>query len=162
MSEIKNAISTLVGIEDMVYFDDCEVISTNEGERTCIVQNGVNEIVVRLMTVVDDGVLIMPKIGSIVSVLQSDKYDPIIVQFSEVEKIILMGGDNKGLVKVIELKNKLNAVENKINDLITKINSWTPVPNDGGSALKIALATWLASSLTPTQQADIENTLIQH
>jgi hypothetical protein len=104
----------------------------------------------------------MPKIGSIVSVLQSDKYDPIIVQFSEVEKIVLMGGDHKGLVKVVELTGKLNNLENKINDLITKISSWTPVPNDGGSALKIALATWLASSLTPTQQANIENPLITH
>jgi hypothetical protein len=159
MSEIKNAINTLVGIEDMVYFNDCEVVSTDEGERTCNVQNGVNEITVRLMPVVDDGVLIMPAVGSIVTVLQSDKYDPVIVQYSEVEKIILMGGDNKGLVKVVELKNKLNALENQLNSVLTILKA-TVIP----TATPYPFAPLYASinPLTPTQQTDIENPLIKH
>jgi hypothetical protein len=161
MGEIKKAINNLIGIEDMVYFNDCEVISNNQNERTCIVQNGVNEIVVRLMSVVDDGILIMPKIGSIVSVLQSDKYDPIIVQFSEVDKIILMGGDNKGLVKVIELKNKLNAVENQLNNILNVLKS-TSIPLAPSGTYPFAPLYTSINTLTPTQQADIENPLITH
>ncbi len=161
MSEIKKAINNLIGIEDMVYFNDCEVVSTNEDERTCIVQNGVNEIEVRLMPVIDDGVLIMPVIGSIVSVLQSDRYDPVIVQYSEIEKIILMGGDNKGLVKVVELKNKLNAVENQMNSILNvlKATSIPLAPSGFYSFLPLYAS---INPLTPTQQADIENPLIQH
>jgi hypothetical protein len=159
MSEIKKAINNLIGIEDMVYFNDCEVISTDEDERTCIVQNGVNEIVVRLMPVIDDGVLIMPAVNSTVSVLQSDRYDPIIVQYSEVEKIILMGGDNKGLVKVVELKNKLNALENQLNSVLTILKA-TVIPTPTPYPFAPLYAS--LNPLTPTQQADIENPLIQH
>lgn len=161
MSEIKNAINTLVGIEDMVYFNDCEVVSTDEGERTCNVQNGVNEITVRLMPVVDDGVLIMPVVGSIVTVLQSDKYDPVIVQYSEVEKIILMGGDNKGLVKVVELKNKLNALENQMNSILNVLKT-TSIPLAPSGTYPFAPLYASINPLTPTQQTDIENPLIKH
>lgn len=161
MSEIKNAINTLVGIEDMVYFNDCEVVSTDEGERTCNVQNGVNEITVRLMPVVDDGVLIMPVVGSIVTVLQSDKYDPVIVQYSEVEKIILMGGDNKGLVKVVELKNKLNALENQMNSILNVLKT-TSIPLASSGTYPFAPLYASINPLTPTQQTDIENPLIKH
>jgi hypothetical protein len=161
MSEIKNAINTLVGIEDMVYFNDCEVVSTDEGERTCNVQNGVNEITVRLMPVVDDGVLIMPAVGSIVTVLQSDKYDPVIVQYSEVEKIILMGGDNKGLVKVVELKNKLNALENQMNSILNVLKT-TSIPLAPSGTYPFAPLYASINPLTPTQQTDIENPLIKH
>lgn len=161
MSEIKNAVNTLVGIEDMVYFNDCEVVSTNEDERTCIVQNGVNEIEVRLMPVIDDGILIMPVIGSTVSVLQSDRYDPVIVQYSEVEKIILMGGDNKGLVKVVELKNKLNAVENQLNSILNILKT-TSIPLAPSGTYPFAPLYASLNPLTPTQQTDIENPLIQH
>jgi hypothetical protein len=161
MSEIKNAINTLVGIEDMVYFNDCEVVSTDEGERTCNVQNGVNEITVRLMPVVDDGVLIMPAVGSIVTVLQSDKYDPVIVQYSEVEKIILMGGDNKGLVKVVELKNKLNALENQLNSVLNVLKT-TSIPLAPSGTYPFAPLYASINPLTPTQQTDIENPLIKH
>jgi hypothetical protein len=161
MSDIKNAISTLVGIEDMVYFNDCEVISTNEDERTCIVQNGVNEIEVRLMPVVDDGVLIIPVIGSTISILQSDRYDPVIVQYSEVEKIVLMGGDNKGLVKVVELKNKLNAVENQMNNILNVLKT-TTIPLAPSGTYPFAPLYASINPLTPTQQTDIENPLITH
>jgi hypothetical protein len=161
MSEIKTAISNLIGIEDMLYFDDCKVISTDENTRTCVVNNGVNDIVVRLMAVVDDGILIMPKIDSIVSVIQSDKTDPIIVQYSEVEKIVLMGGDNKGLVKVIELKNKLNAVENQMNSILNVLKT-TSIPLAPSGTYPFAPLYASINPLTPTQQIDIENPLIQH
>lgn len=34
----------------------------------------------------------------------------------------------------------------RLDALKTAINAWTPVPNDGGAALKLALASWLAGS----------------
>jgi len=39
-----------------------------------------------------------------------------------------------------------NLVQAQLADLKSAINGWTPVPNDGGAALKVALTSWLASS----------------
>ncbi len=39
-----------------------------------------------------------------------------------------------------------NLVTAQLADLKSAINGWTPVANDGGAALKVALTTWLASS----------------
>ncbi len=39
-------------------------------------------------------------------------------------------------------------VESQLDDLKSAINGWTPVANDGGAALKVALTAWLASSST--------------
>lgn len=36
----------------------------------------------------------------------------------------------------------------RLDALATAINSWVPVPNDGGAALKVALTAWLAGSNT--------------
>lgn len=161
MGELKKALSNIIGIDDMVYFNDCKVVSASESERTCIVNDGVNDIVVRLMSIVDDGVLIIPKVDSIVCVLQSDKNDPIIVQFSEVEKIIFMGGEHEGLVKVVELKNKLNAVENQLNNILTTLKN-TTIPLAPSGTYPFAPLYASLNNLTPTQQSDIENTLIKH
>jgi hypothetical protein len=37
-------------------------------------------------------------------------------------------------------------VQAQLAGLKSAINGWTPVPNDGGAALKVALTSWLASS----------------
>jgi hypothetical protein len=78
------------------------------------------------------------------------------------EKIICNGGENDGWVKVRELTEKLNALEKDINSLKQVFTSWVAVPNDGGAALKAALATWAGQTLTETRQADIENDKITH
>ena len=71
-------------------------------------------------------------------------------------------GSNAGLVKVADLKTKLNNIENKINALINIFTTWTPLSGDGGAALKTLLATWVATELTDTLQEDIENTAVKH
>lgn len=39
-----------------------------------------------------------------------------------------------------------NLVGQQLADLKSAISGWTPVPNDGGAALKVALTTWVSSS----------------
>lgn len=41
-----------------------------------------------------------------------------------------------------------DALKNSIAQLRSAIAGWTPVPNDGGAALKAALATWLSATET--------------
>ena len=61
------------------------------------------------------------------------------------------------LTKVGELTERLNLIEKDINSLKQKLSGWTPVPNDGGSALKTALSSYTSESLKETQVRDIEN-----
>lgn len=41
---------------------------------------------------------------------------------------------------------KADSVQARLDALAAAISGWTPVPNDGGAALKAALASWLAGS----------------
>ena len=171
--KIYNAIRTLVGadINDKVFTFDAEVTGSVNAERrtvnvTMVGGTSSNEIEVRIMSSVDDGCLFYPKEGSTVTVLMSDRTDPLIVGYSEIERIKWLGGEyegvpivkhptdsNKGLVK------RLNLVENKLRDLQQILSSptWTVIPNDGGAALQVAAATWCATPLTITAQSDIEH-----
>jgi phage baseplate assembly protein gpV len=71
-------------------------------------------------------------------------------------------GTNGGLVNVIPSVTKYNNLENLVNKLVNALNSWTPVPNDGGAALKALITTAAILPLTPTVRNDIEDTKITH
>lgn len=78
------------------------------------------------------------------------------------DDIIFNGGNLNGLVKIDDLTNRLNIIEKDINN-IKKVfaSGWTPVPQDGGAALKAAAAAWAAATLTETVRGDYENTKIK-
>lgn len=71
--------------------------------------------------------------------------------------ITLNGGSFGGLVKVEDLTSRLNAIENDINSLKQVFSVWSPVAQDGGSALKANVASWAAQALTLTKRGDYEN-----
>lgn len=185
MSEFKTAIEHLAGTyqKDEVRVVVCIVESVNEAQRTCTVRsiNTKSELSfsdVQLMAGVNDGFLLVPAIDSQVVVTYSTITQPFVSMFSELSKVIAIVGDNSievnsdniflsgddfgGLVKVAELVDKLNNLENDINNLKAAFTSWVVAPNDGGAALKAAAATWYGSQLTPTIQNDLENETIQH
>lgn len=180
---VQEAVMHLAGTKntDPLYLFDAKVVSVDEGARTCTVQNlstGVNVTNVRLMAVIDDGVLIIPKVGSQIIACRSNVVLPYICQFSEVEKVLLIVGDTTieikdgsiklndgsyhGLVRVQDLTTRLNKIEQDINALKQAFASWTVVATDGGGALKAIAATWYSQTLQETQQSDIENTKITH
>ena len=125
---------------------------------------------VKLMAVVDDGILVEPVIGSIVKIIFSELIEPFVAQYSEIETITIDArqtikfndGTFGGVVKVAELVQKLNELENDLNTLKAAIASWTPVPSDGGAALKGVITNWSAQSLPVTAVNDIENTMVTH
>jgi phage baseplate assembly protein V len=78
------------------------------------------------------------------------------------QEIEVNGGSNGGMVKVVALSTKLNEIENKINALVTAINAWLPVANDGGAALKLSLALWQSTQMNITTRQDIENPDLRH
>lgn len=83
------------------------------------------------------------------------------------DKIILNGGENKGLINISDLVDKLNTLEEDLNNLKTVFSSWVPVASDGGMALKTALTVppgtaWATKRLTKTKESDLEDTKVTH
>lgn len=183
--EIIEALRQITGTQFLTpcFMFDAEVISVDKAARTCTVKTiGGNDPIqlegVRLMAEVDDGFLIIPADKSRIIVTYNKNIVPFISQFSEVKEIIwtvgestldvvdgefnFNGGDNFGFVKVKELTDKLNTLEKDINTLKNIFSGWSPVPSDGGAALKAAAVAWSGQLLTETVKTDIENEKIKH
>jgi len=163
--DIITAIRQIANIGDEVYSIVCKVDSVDLAEKTCICSpiNGDAKILdVKLMAKNQTGLFIIPKDNSDVIVTMTNKTSGYVAMFSELEEIQLNGNNEDGLVKINDLVAKLNNLENDINILKTALSTWVVVPNDGGSALKIASASWYAASLTPTVKNDLENTKVKH
>ena len=175
----KNMIRTLLGISDEVSVIDAEVVSVDLSRRVCKVTavsgKSANEITARLMASVDDGCLMIPKVGSNVIVSFSDSVQPFVSMFSEIEKIVWLGGEydgvpivkhptnsNKGLLK------KINNIEDKLNTLISNFNSHTHIYIAGAAPYALPgtssapTTSTVSPPLTTTTQADIEHPNIKH
>lgn len=160
---------------DQVTYVNAVVNSVDRKTRacSCTVVEGHTEYdlpTVKLMAVVDDGILIEPVIGSIVKVIFSVLIEPFVAQYSEIEMITIDArqtiqfndGTFGGVVKVGELVQKLNKLENDLNTLKASVSGWTPVPSDGGAALKTIISQWAGQSLTVTKIDDLENKKVTH
>lgn len=157
---------------DTVYLVTGNVSSIDEAAGTCSVEAisgkaATNIDNVEFQTVISDGLLIIPKIGSEVKVIFSKYTTPFIVQYSDIDKIYIGAeyvqfneGNLGGMVKVIDLTTKLNNLENKVNAILSTFNSHTHTSGGAGSPTTPPIAP-ISGTLTPTQRADIENTLIK-
>ena len=151
---------------DLVRLLLCNVESVDVSKRTALVStisgSTAFDFEINLQASISDGFILVPKVESDVLVLFSKNNNPFIVQYSEVENYVLNGTDFGGMVKVIELTEKINNLETELNDLKTIFQNWVNVPYDGGAALKTALATFYAQQIILTTQSEIENTIIKH
>ena len=169
MSELATILQALTGTnrKDQVSLFDAEVMSVNNDDRTCIVtavgSSSANELRVRLMASVDDGIYATPKIGSTVVVLTSLYVTPLVVMYSEVEEIILLGGEyegapiathptdgNKGILA------RLTKIETAFNQLNAEFKIHTHPYTDNGTPLTTLVTTSASTNnLTNTVQDDI-------
>lgn len=184
--QIIESIQKLSGsqLTDQVYFLACEVLSVDKPARTCACRSidGARDFEfpnVRLMADVDDGFLLVPEIGSTVFVTYSRRNDPIIVLFSAIKEVLLISGDTSfsltadgivlndgsfgGLIKIEKLVEKINNLENLVNDLIAKFNSHTHVLTlSTGTGTAAPTATPETNQLSPTKRSELENDQIKH
>ena len=110
----------------------------------------------------NNGLLYIPKVGSLVGIIQQSSIYSRVVLFSEIESISFLGGAFGGLIKIEELVKKVNTIEQDLNDLKQAFTSWVVVPTDGGAALKAITSTWASATITETKRTDIENEKIKH
>lgn len=157
---IRDAIRKLAGthLQDTAYIASGEVQDVNIASRSCNIRllDGKKDAIVEafLMAAIDDGFLIVPTIGSNVKVIFSEFVPASIFQYSEVERVIIRGGDLGGLTKVAELTQKLNNIENTVNQFIQQFNLHTHAV--AGAAASPTPETF-TEALTPTVQNEIEN-----
>jgi len=190
MAEIKDLIKKLSKNNEEIYSLVCTVVEVDENKRVIKVRpnNGDAEVFdVRLQSNVSGslGFVCYPKIDSEVVISFLSKETAYVALYSEIEKIQLTigafsllldaenlninseqitinDGANGGVTIVGSVVDKLNAIEDEINDLKSKFNAWTPVPNDGGAALKSNLISWNPLQLTKTTINDLENEKLKH
>ena len=174
--EIKEAIKSIVGVPGMMF-----VMGKVEsvGDETCSVKIADRIVIndVRLNASADgnaDNILIKPKVGSMVLMADlsgGELRSLVVISFSALEsmtvkfesEVVINGGENEGLVKVVELTEKLNAIINDINILKNVFKTgWTPMIYDGGTSLKIAASGWYGKDLATISKEDIENPEIKH
>ena len=113
------------------------------------------------------GIIITPVNGSTVIVTKIGNGDELFISmFSDIESIVIDGGENLGIVKIEELTSKLNALVKTVNDLISKFNTHTHQVSTTGTA--VAQAGVASPTLTLAQIAqlfkreDYENKKIKH
>jgi hypothetical protein len=141
----------------------CKVLSVDGHLCDCEPIDGTADVLdVRLQTSSASGALIVPAIDSFVIIEFINKTQAYVAMCSEVEEIIFLGGDNGGVVKVSDLVDKLNNLENDLNTLKNIMTTWVPVLGDGGTALKSLITTWAADTLTPTTESELENDKFKH
>lgn len=174
MSAMQEAVAKLAGTfqRDSVSIVLCTVDSVDKDAQTCdctpIGGDATTTIPsVQLTSEANDSFTIFPTVGSTVLVCFSIRNGAYLLTQSDIDDIVCIvnnvfqfnDGAFGGLVKVIELTTKLNNLETLVNGFVGLYNSHIH-PETGGSTGPTPQQE--TNTLTPTQQADIENTKITH
>lgn len=168
--DIRESIKRIAGAKGMPLF--AAEVTAVDG-KTCTVKHGTLELSdVRLVSVANKStnhIVVTPATGSVVLVADlsgGDMRDLAVIQYGEIEKITINGGDLGGLIKIDDLTAKLNSLADTVNSLVQTFNSHTHQVSTTGSA---AAQTGMAVAVTsPAQEADkfkkddYENPLIKH
>ncbi|MFN7274128.1 MAG: hypothetical protein ACK5VF_03475 [Bacteroidota bacterium] len=157
--ELRDSLRTLIKPNGNAYSKVCTVDSVDLVNLTCYcipINDDADITEVRLMANIDNGFLLIPEVNSIVVVSFLSDSSAYVSLVSKVSEIQLNGTNYDGLVKVQELTDKLNNLENKLNDLITACSSQVVTLAPSGT---FPLASFFTSvtPLIPTQQIEIEN-----
>lgn len=167
LSEIRESIKNMSSGNGGAGIFTAKVLST-DGDTCCVDIDGLVVSDVRLRAVVngeESGILVTPKTGSYVTVadLSGNLTRLVVVGFSEVEKIevdaddkiIFNGGQNKGLIQIEKLTQKLN-------DLVNAFNQHThQVSTTGGPTAQSGVAQ-PPTPINSFNQSDYEDTNITH
>lgn len=70
--------------------------------------------------------------------------------------VSLGGNANGGLPLSAALVTEINKIKTDFQNLKSKFTAWSPVPNDGGAALKTQVSSW-SPNVTPVTAANISN-----
>lgn len=153
-------------LKDLIEIMPCTVNSVDQGNRVCdcipIGGDAATQIPsVQLCAENDNGLLVFPSVGSTVLVGLSTRNTAFVIMYSAIDSVQFMDGSLGGMTKTLTLLQKVNNLENLINDLISKYNSHTHILTlTSGTGTAAPTLTQETTVLTPTTQNEIENQLI--
>ena len=105
----------------------------------------------------DRGFLITPAAQSTVLVCNIEESDELFIEmFSEVESVVIDGGEHGGLINIADLTDKLNALVDAFN------NHTHTVSTTGSAAAQTGTAAAITSKAQAFKAGDYENTKIKH
>lgn len=161
MEGIKDAIQALSKNGNEAAFILCTVESINTTNKTCVcepVSGGAEIMGVKLMAKNQTGFYIIPEINShvIVCVQENLSY---VTMFSEVQEIQLNGDNYGGLVRIQELTDKLNNLEDAFNQHILLYNAHTHAETTVNTLVPATLDT---NILIPTIETELTNLTVKH
>jgi len=152
---------------DNVYMLTCEVSKVDVLDRSCMcvpVNGNMTDFKAYLMAETDDGILMLPTEGSTVKVLFSNQNAPTVIQYSQIDKLLVISGNqsytitdgsqvfndgsfggipivkdpanpNAGLLKKInDLENDLNTLKSDYVPLLTIVTALNTVLSGLGGA----------------------------
>jgi hypothetical protein len=157
--ELRDSLRKLTTPNSNAYSKVCTVDSVDLVNLTCYcipINDDADITEVRLMANIDNGFLLIPEVNSIVVVSFLSDSSAYVSLVSKVSEIQLNGTNYDGLVRVQELTDKLNNLENKLNDLITACSSQVVTLAPSGTFPLDSFFTSV-TPLIPTQQIEIEN-----
>ncbi len=155
---------------DKAYSLTCLVNAVDTSENTCDVEplDGTSDILNVKLIVQDNGLLIYPKVNSLVTVSFLDPNNAFVSMYSIIDdfkikvenEIWLNGNDLDGLVKLNDLVTKLNNLENAFNTHLALYNAHIHTGGTimGSTAIPVVLDT---NILTPTIATELENTTVK-
>ena len=171
-ADLKQSLKDTVFDGEEIYSVLCSVVSVEF--PTCTVKPLDDDIEIDgIRLIADDkekGIIPSPAIDSIVIVSFLDDSNGFISLFSEIDSIGLRGDEFGGLVKIEELVQKINRLENKVNSLITKFNAHTHIttatvglaPPVGSIGVISPPATQEVAITPNTLVSDLENDKVTH
>jgi hypothetical protein len=162
----RDAIRQMVADQVPVQTRWVKVKSVDKAENVCTcesVRNGLEYFDV-LLSLGDEDITIVPKVGSkaLMGIIENIPTANWLLRVEQVDFIKLHGDKFGGLVKLEELVKDINNLKSDYNTLKNLMLGWTPVPADGGAALKVLLATWLGTGVVLSNVGTLENTKVTH
>lgn len=163
--DLIDALRSLTKPNNDGYSKVCKVDKIDLTDNTCycIPINGDADIVgVRIIANQDNGFLLVPEVDSVVVVSFLSDSSAYVSMTSKLSEIQLNGKNYDGLVKINDLVDKLNALENKVNSIISTFNTHThPYVNVSSPATTSPSTSPITGTLTPTQKIDLENSTVK-
>lgn len=179
---IRDAIRQMAGVNgiDYIRIIDATVKSVSKRDRTCNVKAintgadiDINDVLLSVQP--NDGLILIPKVDSLVKIAVCEKNEPYVISFSDIDEMrvtidgmevlikgneVLLGdGSFSGLVKVGSLVTEYN---NRLNALKGAIAAGFGALSGIDSGASLAAFNSAAAGVLPMVQQTLENNKIKH
>lgn len=166
--KIIESIQRLSGVQlsDKCYLAKGEVESYDIPSRTAVVTliDGEKQVekTISLCPDVDDSIIILPTVGTNIWVVWSDYVPPFMAGFPSAFDKIIFGKQDAGLPLTPEIVQRVNLIEEKVNQIINTFNAHVHTGVQTGSGSSAITPTQVSGTLDLTTNDNIESkTLFQ-